>query len=350
MVSLDKVCRPLSKGGLGVPSISALQHALYCSVIYKMYNSTTPLTKWLSTYYSSPWKPPHYKASLFWKSVCATAIKVKMNFSFVINPDAPIALHWDHWCNNLSFIELGGDITLDLFNSQFLSSLILGHNWNLPSSVPSNLADLICSNPITNVDGPCLIWNNCSKVYHKDFIEDFYKDLTDCNWFEFIWFKKKILKHSVYAWLALVGGLRTADALRLRNISISEDCLLCFHGQESVNHLFFECPLSFHILERFIPESRFFMLRPSLLHILQWVDDYPGSSVVKNYYKLVVCCIIYVIWKERNGRRYGCEIHSLSSMIINIKSILYARVSRWKNYEGLLGRINGLYSDVLLHF
>ncbi|PKU82311.1 Putative ribonuclease H protein [Dendrobium catenatum] len=54
MVSWDTVCMPKIKGGLGIPSINSMQFAFNYSVIYRMYNSTSPLSSWLSAHYFSP--------------------------------------------------------------------------------------------------------------------------------------------------------------------------------------------------------------------------------------------------------------------------------------------------------
>ncbi|PKU75038.1 Putative ribonuclease H protein [Dendrobium catenatum] len=59
MVSWDRICKPKFKGGLGIPSIPALQFAYNCSTIFRMYNLSSPLSAWLFHRYISPWKPPN---------------------------------------------------------------------------------------------------------------------------------------------------------------------------------------------------------------------------------------------------------------------------------------------------
>ncbi|KAI0525121.1 hypothetical protein KFK09_004512 [Dendrobium nobile] len=89
MLSWEEVCKPKTYGGLGLPSVQALQFAYNCSVILRMYNSDSALSKWLVYRYNSPWKPPLSLASTFWKSVCATAVASRQKFKFKIHDKAP---------------------------------------------------------------------------------------------------------------------------------------------------------------------------------------------------------------------------------------------------------------------
>ncbi|PKU74516.1 Putative ribonuclease H protein [Dendrobium catenatum] len=65
MISWDVICRPKHRGGLGIPTVNALQFANNCSVIFRMYNCITPLSSWLINKYMSPWRPPPCNASKF---------------------------------------------------------------------------------------------------------------------------------------------------------------------------------------------------------------------------------------------------------------------------------------------
>ncbi|XP_020672051.1 uncharacterized protein LOC110092048 [Dendrobium catenatum] len=262
-----------------------------------MYNSSSLLASWFSSRYLSPWKPPPPLASKFWVSICNTALLVKHNCSFNVSSSAPIALHWDPW--------------------------------NTLSKVP------IATEPIT-----CIIWKDKSKVKFKDFMEEFYIGSQDSPWENLVWHKNYSLKHSVYVWLALVGGLKTHDALRLRNIVVPELCSLCNNHPESVNHLFFECDYSFSVLEALIPASSGFLFRPTVLQFLQWLDsEYLGTSLYKNCFKLVVCCTLYYVWRERNSRRFGNDFHSINTLIASIKRVINIKLGKWKNRDLLLGHI-----------
>ncbi|KAI0519488.1 hypothetical protein KFK09_006936 [Dendrobium nobile] len=233
MVSWDTVCLPKQKGGLGITSIAALQFAFNCSVIQRMYNCPSPLSTWLSAQYISPWKPTTPKDSKFWINVCKTAASIKMKFKFVITPNAPISMRWDHWCSNSTLADYVGGASLDCFTFPYLKNYISNLNGVFSNNTPQILKNAVCSFQILESDGACFLWKDCAHPKFRDFVKDFYSDLSDSNWYNFIWHKKNMLKHSVYVWLAMVGGLKTQDALRLRKIHVPVNCSLCHSAPES---------------------------------------------------------------------------------------------------------------------
>ncbi|KAI0511607.1 hypothetical protein KFK09_012237 [Dendrobium nobile] len=327
MVSWDTVCLPKQNGGLGIPSLNALQFAFNCSVIHRMYNYSSPLSSWLSSHYTSPWRPPTPKASKFWVSVCRTAAIVKSNFNFVITPNAPISLLWDHWCNGTTLADFVDDTNLGCFSSPLLKNYISNLNWQFADEVPQHLKIAVSSLQIHESASSCLIWKDLVKSKFRDFVEDFYNSLHVCSWNKFVWHKRNSLKHAVYVWLALVGGLKTKDALKLRNIYVPAICSLCQSAPETVYHLFFEFQYSFSILNSIIPGSENFLLRPTILQLFHWLESkYAASHLSLNFMLLTVCCIIYQIWKERNCRRFGNEFKSSSTLLNSVKKVVIGKV------------------------
>ncbi|PKU76136.1 hypothetical protein MA16_Dca024343 [Dendrobium catenatum] len=161
--------------------------------------------------------------------------------------------------------------------------------------------------------------------------------MSSCLWYKMVWHKRHVLKHSVFVWLALHRGLKTAEALLLRNIQVPRTCSLCNENEESVSHLYFECSYSFNFLLALIPGMHSFLLRPNILQVFDWLKvAFNGNAMVFNFYKLVVCCVIYYIWKERNNRRFGNKVLCFTSLLLCIKRAISEKVWKWENSLTLL--------------
>ncbi|KAL0904023.1 hypothetical protein M5K25_026093 [Dendrobium thyrsiflorum] len=332
MVSWDKVCKPKNLGGLGIHSISAIQFAYNCSVIFRMYNGCSPLAAWLKIHYTSPWKPVHPHASPFWKELCKVAAGARNSFHFSITPSSPLSFYWDPWCRGQSIANLLQSPIAD--HNKEVQDYTSSGNWALPLHLPDDIADMIKSILINASPGPCLLWNNLKVGSFSHYTKEFYSSLTPSPWYHLIWHKRSVLKFSVFTWLSVVGGLKTADALISRNIPVNPECILCSSALENTSHLFFECNYSFSILTKLIPFAHTFFLRPNILQLLEWINDQDPN--VRQLYFLITCCSIYFIWKERNGRRFGGNFNCTSSTVLTIKKAVFSKVSNWKNSELLL--------------
>ncbi|KAL0913826.1 hypothetical protein M5K25_017316 [Dendrobium thyrsiflorum] len=100
------------------------------------------------------------------------------------------------------------------------------------------------------------------------YVEEFYSELPKVAWASSIWHKRHVLKFLVFGWMAVASGLKTVDALFKRNIPIDARCFLCHSCNETIGHLFFECPFSFSIISELIPGSSSLLLRPTLTQIM----------------------------------------------------------------------------------
>ncbi|PKU69027.1 hypothetical protein MA16_Dca002295 [Dendrobium catenatum] len=143
--------------------------------------------------------------------------------------------------------------------------------------------------------------------------------------------------------MAAIGKLKTVDNLISRGIAVPLSCSLCQNFPENHNHLFFGCLFSFSILTRLLPELNCFLLRPTLLQILDFIKL---SSIYnrqeKDFGSLTVSCTIYHIWRERNNRRFSNASLNSVKIICNISSAIRLKVSKWKNKDGLLRRFAGI--------
>ncbi|XP_020703795.1 uncharacterized protein LOC110115034 [Dendrobium catenatum] len=333
MISWDKICRPKLYGGLGIPSLAALQYAFNCSVISRMYNCESPLSAWLLQRYISPWRPPPVYSSKFWKLICCTASEAKHFFSFNISAIAPVSLYWDHWCINDAFAGNGYGyqfFTGTSANTR-LMDFIIDNTWNLPHSLPDSVKQQISDLHI-HESATCLVWKNSGAGIFRDYVNGFYSNMDICPWANLIWHKGAALRFSVYVWMSIMGALKTADALSKRNILVHPVCSLCNLQLESSMHLFFECPFSHSTLIHNIPVAKNLLIRPTVLHLFEWIDScYASRLSEKNFFLLMASCTIYFVWKERNDRRFGSSFKCSKTVALNVRSSVYEKITNWKD-------------------
>ncbi|KAL0924452.1 hypothetical protein M5K25_005283 [Dendrobium thyrsiflorum] len=333
-----KFCKPKAKGGLGIVSFQALIHAFNCGVIFRWYNSQSPLINWLNTRYHSPWKTTQSNASPFWKSLSITACNVRHSFSFHIHHNCRAYIQWDHWCKGATLASWLPNLILGGEQNSRLCDWINPLGWNIPPSVPAALSAFIRAIPISQLDGVNILWKNSNKAVFRDFYQEFFANDADFILHDLIWHKNHSLRFSAYSWLACMGGLKTAVEMIKRNIHITDSsCNFCYVHVETSAHLLFECDYSFMVLSSIIPSFANFFLRPNLGQALQHIGNLDIQKDIKNGMLLALNASVYHLWIERNRRRFNNDATSSCTLIRKIKRALSFRISNWKNGDLIKG-------------
>ncbi|XP_020672569.1 uncharacterized protein LOC110092388 [Dendrobium catenatum] len=331
MISWGNICKSLSCGGLGIPSFNAIMFSFNCAVISRMYNTCSNLSIWLRRKYISPWRPPSSQDSKFWKSICKTAVIAKHFFKFRIHDLAPISIYWDHWVNGSTLSDINhGETLLNAVNwDANISSIISGSSWDLPRNLHTSILDIVSALSISINSDICLLWDYVDSGSFRAYMDGYYQQETTRAWAHLIWHNKCALRYSVFSWLAVMGGLKTADALIKRNICVPSTCGLCHCFPESTSHLFFECSYSYAVITRLLPLSNGLLIRPSLLHLLEWIGEYYSSNgQLKEFYLLISNACTYFIWKERNNRRFGNVSNSSITTALLINKAIHVKIKK----------------------
>ncbi|PKU66434.1 hypothetical protein MA16_Dca009677 [Dendrobium catenatum] len=119
-----------------------------------------------------------------------------------------------------------------------VADFIIGNVWSLPIS--SDVANDIQAIPISDSTAFCLTLGDSNEGSFSQFVMEFYKDCPPCVWADFLWHKGCASHFFVFAWLGIMGGLKTADMILKRNVLVASICYLCHSKNESIPHLFFE--------------------------------------------------------------------------------------------------------------
>ncbi|KAI0507247.1 hypothetical protein KFK09_013369 [Dendrobium nobile] len=201
-----------------------------------------------------------------------------------------------------------------------VSNFINSNNWNLPPNLPAPLANIIKTVTICSTTQECF-WTKHAKPSFRNFVKQFYVEFEEVPWYKFVWHKHYSLRFAIFSWFAFKNGLKTADALAVRRISVTPLCVFCKAERETKNHLLFECNFTFNILKYFLPRMNSMLLRPNLWQIFNDLDVRETDVNRKNFGFLLISAIVYYTWRARNDRLFGNNIDCLTTITSKIKKV-----------------------------
>ncbi|XP_020695245.1 uncharacterized protein LOC110108792 [Dendrobium catenatum] len=222
LIAWRNTCLPKEKGGIGLPSLKSLQFSYNCSLIIMIYNTHYPLSVWLFNAYISPWKEPISKAYVFWKNVGKDALLAKQNFHFTVSSTSKFSLYWDHWCKDYTLKEIrDAQPLLSSFPvNESIAVIINGVHWSLPAAMRAFVHSVFSAINIKEGSLDNLYWGDGKNCKHKHYREFYFNDYPNVTWWKFVWHKKYVIRFSSFCWMAIKGGLKTADSLFARGIEV----------------------------------------------------------------------------------------------------------------------------------
>ncbi|PKU68127.1 Putative ribonuclease H protein [Dendrobium catenatum] len=332
LIPWSKVITPKAAGGLGIPSIDALYFGVFCSILGRFYNNPNLLSRWFKAKHISPLKHPTPTASKIWHRITETFSKIKRLLFFPVSNLSNISFLWDPWLNGNS---VGESFHLSGLDDALVKDFFWNDAWHLPSNIQPSIQCII-SNVAIQVNKDVL-WNGNAKWLFKDFTELYYSHLPKVDWNKTIWHKNFTLKYACFTWMACICKLKTADILRQRGIMAPMHCSLCSGHTENHTHLFFDCDFSFYILKTIMPKFASFLLRPTLIQALDYIENSEYSNRTdKDFYSLAISCITYYIWRERNNRRFSDTRNNVAKVIGIILEAIRMKTVKWKHKTTLM--------------
>ncbi|KAJ6840114.1 uncharacterized protein M6B38_312750 [Iris pallida] len=122
---------------------------------------------------------------------------------------------------------------------------------------------------------------------------------------DFIWGKGVARKMQLCAYRLLRGRLMTRDRLLRFGMQIPDaKCVLCNVEDESMGHLFFVCPVTWHIWTEQCAQLRGGVgVDRDIRSILSWIRDHRGRDPGwARRVRVRLAASVWHIWKERNRR------------------------------------------------
>ncbi|KAI0523207.1 hypothetical protein KFK09_005601 [Dendrobium nobile] len=302
------------------------------------YNDNSPLFEFLNAKYGTPWTPALCKPSPLWVEIGKVAILIEADVGFAFKHDNIISLLWDPWFQGGSLHQAFTHHSLDsIFNHNAKVIDFLGMSgWTLPASNFGDLNVSLGSLRLITDAKQVLYWKDAASSSFSSFLKFYYKEEAIVDWRELVWHKHYALKYSIYSWIAINGGLKTAEELRKRSIFVAPNCVLCGSHFETNPHIMFECDYAFSVITYLVPVLGEFLLRPRLLQVIHYLGEL--DNLIKHQKELLLLttsCAAYFLWRERNERRFNFKFRSVVTLCNTIKLAVEMKISSWKFKESL---------------
>ena len=160
-------------------------------------------------------------------------------------------------------------------------------------------------------------------------------------WRKVVWFPQGVPRFSFILWLAVKNRLSTGD--RMRVWGIQQGCVLCGERDETRDHLFFACPYSFTVWDKLVNRLTGNGTDPDWMGTLRHVSDNSLPLFDRILLKMAFQTCVYLLWKERNGRRHHTCLRTVYQLIRIIDKTVRNRITslRYKaghKLEGLMRR------------
>ncbi|KAL2905125.1 LINE-1 retrotransposable element ORF2 protein [Bienertia sinuspersici] len=126
------------------------------------------------------------------------------------------------------------------------------------------------------------------------------------SWASNIWSRYNVPKHSFCLWLAVQQRLPTTDRLSKWGAQMQTTCGLCGTGQESSEHLFFQCPFSMEVWEELKAWLNSRNAQQNIQGICKWINrKNKKAKVERAAWNLALSAATYHIWQNRNAVQHG---------------------------------------------
>ena len=165
-------------------------------------------------------------------------------------------------------------------------------------------------------------WSTLGKFNTKACYDFFRSKGPNICWTKLAWHHSLMPKHSFILWLGLKERLLTRDKL----IDQIEDtsCSLCNSPVESLNHLFFQCPVANQVWAEIKSWLGFSRALTTLKAAAKWIiKEARGTGVQAVAKKVGFACTVYYIWATRNARMFEGKIVHPTGIIRDIKIQVY---------------------------
>ncbi|KAJ9542753.1 hypothetical protein OSB04_029259 [Centaurea solstitialis] len=329
-VAWETVCKPKSAGGLGLKRLAMWNRALLASNIWDILRKKKSV--WISWIYlhrlngSNFWTfIPTNSSSWIWRKLVELREQFRPFFFNQLGNSVNTNAWEDKW------------IAIGPLSSFLPYRLMHGEGFHKGSNVAEVISGLNHAwpqawtqrhPPLANVALPSLVntsdqvlWLNSHHLPCRFSIKEVWRSLQGnwevVPWYDFVWFKRHIPKHSFCLWLAILNRLPTQDRLLNWGLTLRLLCPFCNAIIDSRNHLFFECGFSASFWRLIRDEIGCNANEDweNIFHELTHRRSRPGELRKQ----LLFAGAVYFIWRERNNRLFKGIKREVAYLVKDLK-------------------------------
>lgn len=344
-VSWESICKPKAEGGLGLRRMEEYQKVFALKRVWDYFSSSGSL--WVAWLHSNVfgrkgfWTTgdsqrfsPTVRSMLQTKDVLSDFLRCSIG-------DGKTASFWhDFWTDLGPLISAFGQTgprSQRLGLEARVCDATRNGNWALPdarSEVAETLQIVLTTmSPPADDRGPDrFLWRSGAGNFVTKFSSkatwQFVREAAPVvPWHNLVWFKEGIPRCSFVTWLAALSRLPTKDRLASWGMAVPLLCVLCNSGDETHQHLHFQCPFVASVWAHFcgstIPTPPASLLVVDSLLSRQYLIDSPGLRPV---IKLVMQVIVYCTWRERNNRIFQQVFTPAAGVIAQVHRLMRDRL------------------------
>lgn len=145
----------------------------------------------------------------------------------------------------------------------------------------------------------------------------------------------RVPKHCFLTWLLVLNRCPTRDRILGWGLQTDPACLLYNTSEESRDHIFFNCGLSWAIWSSIALRCKLHPLRSWEATVCQ-MQALHGSKESIRLSLLAWQCTLYFLWGERNNRLHRQNFRSAESILKLIDSVVRNMISSYKDQNPAL--------------
>lgn len=320
-VAWINVCKPKSEGGVGLRRLEDFEMVFRLKRLWLFfYGSSSLWVPWLTNNRFGGRSIWLVDDSPRFSNTVRSMLQLKNELSAFLRcnvGNGNKALFWYDYWTDLGPLHLllgpSGPRFHRIPRTATVSQAVRNGGWNLPPPRSENA--LILQTVLATMQLPsassgddAYLWKLASGGFGSSFSssvtwERIRVPAAVVVWHKVVWFKEEVPRYSFISWTAYLGRLPTRDRLISWGVQVPPGCVLCSLADESIAHLFFNCPFASATWNRFC--GRYLAAPPvSLDAVVTLCQQLQGPHAPRavTVLKLLNQAIIYFLWRERNAR------------------------------------------------